>query len=60
MTSEEVKAKMDDSAKEAEVSLAEIALKYPDAVVALGDWLQDNYLAAGYKRLAKLVIALAK
>jgi len=60
MVSEEVKAKMDDSAKESEKKLAEIAKKYPDAVVDLGHWFQENYLAAGYKRLSKLVIDLAK
>lgn len=59
-TSEAILAKMDESAKEAEKGLAKIAKQHPDAVVALGHWFQDNYQAAGYKRLARLVIDLAK
>lgn len=57
---EAVLAQMDEAAETAKGELETLAKKYPDAVVAVGQWFGENYKSAGYKRLAKLIIDLAK
>ena len=60
MTNEEILKQMDAAAELARDELAKLVVKYPEAAGAFSEWMKINYSKAGYKRLAKQIIALAK
>lgn len=51
--------KMDAAADLARVELAKLVAQYPEAAEALGKWAAEYKNSAGYKRLAKMIVALA-
>ena len=53
---EEVLENMDKAAEVAEEKLKEISKEH---VVAIADWWKTNYLKAGHKRLAKILLTYA-
>ena len=49
--------KMDAAAKEAEKALKDVD---KEAVKAVATWMKANFVAAGYKRLCRLLVAIVK
>jgi hypothetical protein len=49
--------KMDAAAKEAEKGLKDVD---KDAVKAVATWMKANFVAAGYKRLCRILVATVK
>lgn len=56
MVNEEILKEMDKAATEAAEQLEEIS---KDHIIVVADWWKKNYLKAGHKRLAKLLLACA-
>jgi len=50
--------KMDAAADLARGDLAKLIVQYPEAIGAIGKWAAEYKNSAGYKRLAKMLVAL--
>jgi len=60
MVKDEIMEKMDEAADRAREELKALAVSNPEGVEAVAKWMLSNYLAAGWKRLGRMLADLGR
>jgi len=58
-TKEEALAGMDGARDKAAEDLKQVIAQHPEGVEAVARWWKEHYIAAGHKRLGRLLVSVA-